>query len=216
VANTIAWGIVASIGVFAYRLANGSDDEPGLPVAAATTASPARDSAYAEMVESPEHQARNLLATLEKTGILSDAIRLLRPHMGDTVGVDPHPIAAAMGLWARSNMRWGELERMYDSRRVEVEKDPDRFRGEKLCVRGEIVEIYADRSVDPIVHVGGMAAGDGFVRFIAVRSTRGLVAGSSARFCGIFTGMQTYTNTLGGMTSAPFVVGMFDLEQNRY
>lgn len=53
------------------------------------------------------------------------------------------------------------------------------------------------------------------MRFAAVASTGELVAQSSANFCGVTTGKYSYSNSGGGTTHAVFLVGMFDLPENK-
>jgi hypothetical protein len=63
---------------------------------------------------------------------------------------------------------------------------------------------------------GGLVDHYGHIyRFIAVRSTGDLVAGSVAHFCGVVTGKQSYANSVGGMAHAVFLVGMFVLPENK-
>jgi hypothetical protein len=42
-----------------------------------------------------------------------------------------------------------------------------------------------------------------------------LVADSNATFCGVIVGKVGFTNASGGTTNAPYLVGMFDLPENR-
>lgn len=147
---------------------------------------------------------------------LNDAIRILRPLMSDTDNGQVSQGAAALAVWSQQNLHWRDLQAMPDSARADVMKDPEAFRGRQLCASGTIVQIHADHSVSPPVFEGGlMTASSDMVRFLAVRSTSGLVENSAARLCGIITGLQSYPNTLGGTTHAVYVVGMFDIPENR-
>lgn len=147
---------------------------------------------------------------------LSEAISILQPFMTDTNGGKMPVAAAPLGLWARERMQWSELEAMPDSRRADVMKDPESYRGKRICTSGRVIEIHADRSVSPPVFNGGlMTSSYDMLRFLAVRSTGNIVEGSVERFCGIIIGLQSYPNARGGTTHAVYSVGMFDLPENR-
>jgi len=78
-----------------------------------------------------------------------------------------------------------------------------------------VVEIHADHSVNPPIFNGGiMTSSYNIVRFYAVRSTSKINEDSVARFCGIITGTQSYSNNGGGTTHALLTVGMFDIPEN--
>jgi len=99
---------------------------------------------------------------------------------------------------------------------VGCDKDADAERGAHRCVRGRIVEIYAEKTDLGMFYTGGMTDRRYRVyRFIAVGDTGDLVARSRARFCGIVTGRMSYANAAGGTTSAVQLVGIFDLPANR-
>lgn len=147
---------------------------------------------------------------------LQEALFFLVPHMENTSGSDLPAAAAVLAMWMNKKFWWNELMWMPDSKRVEAMKDPISFRGKRICLSGSVVEIYADHSVDPVAFNGTiMTASFDTVRFIAVRSTRGIHENSPAKLCGIITGTQTYPTTGGGFSHALFVVGVFDLPENR-
>lgn len=147
---------------------------------------------------------------------LAGVIDVLRPHMRDVQGEDADPAGALLAVQAGDKLTWAALELMPDSERAAIMKDPDLYRGRKLCSRGSIIEIHADRSVKPPVYTGGlMTASWDVVRFIAVHSTGSLVKDSPARICGIVTGLQSYPNAAGGVTHAVLMTGVFDLPENR-
>jgi hypothetical protein len=95
-------------------------------------------------------------------------------------------------------------------------KDPEAERGKRLCSLGTINQIEVDRSAgSPIYNGGLMTPGFDSVRFSAVGSSGDLVEGSGARICGIVTGKYSYSNAGGGTTHAVYLVGMFDIPQNK-
>jgi hypothetical protein len=80
-------------------------------------------------------------------------------------------------------------------------KDPERERGRKLCVAGTVIAIERARVDARDVHTGTLRADGLTIGFIALRSTRDLVASSPAGLCGYAHGKQ--------------IVGLFDLPENR-
>jgi len=119
-------------------------------------------------------------------------------------------------MWSASRLTWVELMGVAETKRGLVMKDPDAERGKRLCVSGSIVEIRVDRSDGDTLYFGGLVSPSlEVLRFIAVRSTGGLIEDSPARFCGVVTGLQSYLASNGSVLHAVFAVGMFDLPENR-
>lgn len=147
---------------------------------------------------------------------LSEAITIVGPTLGDVRGDAPGVGAVALSLWAADHLRWSDLERMPDSRFGDVMKDPAQYRGKRLCIRGTISQIQADRSAGPLLYTGGVVTSSAnVVRFVVVKSTGKLVENDAARICGVITGLQSFDNVMGGVTNAIHVVGMFDLPENK-
>jgi hypothetical protein len=136
--------------------------------------------------------------------------------MDDTAN-DVSAGAVLLGLWASRHLTWDELQAVPETRQALVMKDPDAERGKRICARGPIIEIRAEKTdVGKFFHGGIFNGGYGrVVRFLAVGSTGELVEQSRGRFCGIITGTQSYSNTGGGTTHSVFAVGMFDLHDNK-
>lgn len=138
------------------------------------------------------------------------AISLLRPFFGDAYN-EVDPASAIFAVWASDKSSFPRyLRSLPDNKLAEAMKDPEGSRGRKICRRGTVSEISIDRSVSPPLFVGGIVSGDGVVRFAATGDTRGIVDGSAARFCGVFTGTQSFDNAIGGTTRAAFLVGVFE------
>lgn len=146
---------------------------------------------------------------------LGEAIAVAKPLMSDTTE-DESPGAAILALWwARHPGLWGQLLAMPDTRRADIMKDPELYRGQRICLTGSVVQISRDKSVGDPVFLGVMSHSlGGYVRFIAVQSTQGIVEETMARFCGIAIGTRSYANTGGGTTIAAQVVGEFDIPAN--
>ena len=97
-------------------------------------------------------------------------------------------------------------------------KDSEEERGRRICTRGKLIEIHAERTSYGKLYDGGMFMGWSYSRvvsFIAVGSTRGINQGSRARFCGVVIGRYSYSNSGGGVTHAVQLVGVFDIPENR-
>ncbi|HEY3494746.1 MAG TPA: hypothetical protein VGK73_08680 [Polyangiaceae bacterium] len=206
-------GIIAALAITAaivFFATEGPPDDRSLDPVADT--GPVSASSLAAESPAPEVAIGDRMG---RAASLSEAINILRPHMGDAMGEAPHPSAAVLAMWMNHRRFWPSLQRMSDSSRAEAMKDSAAHRGLRICTTGSVVEIYADRSVDPPVYLGGMMTQSyDMVRFIAVKSTNGITEGAPGRLCGIIVGTQTYPNAAGGTSHALFVVGSFDLPEN--
>lgn len=159
----------------------------------------------------PPTLAEQLMAQTSLQGALS----VTKPHFVDS-NEGLTPAAAALALWGTSNLRWSELNALPETKFALVMKDSEAERGKRLCAGGSIIEIAVDRSSGSPVYMGGLITPGGKVlRFAALGSTGELVQNSSARFCGVVTGRESYSNSGGGTTHAVFAVGLFDLPENK-
>lgn len=146
---------------------------------------------------------------------LTDAIKIVKPAMTDTFN-DMSPGAASLATWSISHLKWSELNELPATRYALVMKDSDEERGKKLCATGIIVEVASEKTEQGKVYHGGLFDEDRHVyRFTAVGSTGELVAQSQARFCGVVIGREDYSNSAGGTAHAVYLVGMFDLPENK-
>lgn len=147
---------------------------------------------------------------------LPDVIEMLKPMMQDSFDAMPQ---ASMGIaiWLdKKGAKIGDIKSLENSSRGKILKDSYNERGKKLCVTGQIIEIEVDRSGGfPTYHAGMMQNYSEATRMLAVGSTGDLVANAQATFCGVVVGKMGYTNAMGGTTTAPYLVGMFDLPENR-
>lgn len=170
--------------------------------------------------EPPQAAAPRALTPIEsaeKFNTLREVLPTVLPFMNDTQNGELSNGAAVLAIWwSRRPSLWAELLAMPDTRRAEIMKDPDPYRGQRLCVTGTVIEIARDKSVPlrSAIYVGGISHNGGFVRFLAVNSTAGVVENTPARLCGIVIGLQTYPNRLNSTTTAVQVVGEFDLPAN--
>jgi hypothetical protein len=148
---------------------------------------------------------------------LTDAIDFLKPQMGDAVN-DINGGAVLLASWGAKKMTWADVAvAKNETSAALVHKDSDAARGKRMCVRGEIIEIAKDSSLqDAVVFRGLLVTGySNLTSFVAVGGTGELVARSRARFCGVVIGRFDYANSGGGTSHAISLVGMFDLPENR-
>lgn len=163
----------------------------------------------------PEENQEDIAAFV-KTLSLQQAIDLAKPNMADIQGLDVSKGTAMLAFWSTINLKWNELQDIPKGKYGLTMKDSESQRGKRLCVSGEIIEIERDKSVAQPIFSGGIYDEGGRIyRFIAVGSTGEIVANSNAVFCGIVTGQQHYPNSMGGMSHAVTLVGMFDLPENK-
>lgn len=147
---------------------------------------------------------------------LNAVLKLVK--LGDMqVGDDFDPGVVQLGAWAMQHLKWGDVVPVIvPPPWEEIRKNPDRARGKLACWSGSIIEIRESVSNDVPIQEGGiMTAGAKVVRFMGFFDSTGVVQGSTARFCGVITGLQSYENSAGGSTHSVFTLGMFDTPKNR-
>ncbi|WP_151777311.1 hypothetical protein [Acinetobacter brisouii] len=147
---------------------------------------------------------------------LPEAIAMIKPEMSDEFDALP-PAAGLMAVWMENyKTKIGDIQAIESTTRGQILKDSFNERGKKYCVHGQIVEIQVDRSGGfPVYHAGIVSNYTDVTRVLAVGSTGSLTANSKGTFCGVVIGKIGFTNSVGGTTSAPYIVGMFDLPANR-
>jgi len=153
---------------------------------------------------------------LASQNTLSDAINIIKPNMSDEF--DSFPASAAdLATWMNNkHIKIEDIKSLESSTRGKVLKDSFSERGKRLCVNASLVEIQVDRSAGfAAYHAGLVNNYTDVTRVLAIGSTGDLVENSNAVFCGIIIGKIGFTNASGGTTNAPYLVGMFDLPENR-
>lgn len=145
-----------------------------------------------------------------------DALAYAKPHMNDVYGQTSEG-TRLMVVWALSRMTWDAVGVEKDeTTHGKVLKDVALERGKRLCWRGTLIQIAADRSLGDAVYTGLLHSSQGdLYHFYGVGSSGDLVEDSYARFCGVVTGKYSYDNSGGGTSHAIALVGMFDLPENR-
>lgn len=145
------------------------------------------------------------------TASFADAVSLARPLMGE--GQDEHSAGTLlMAIWAAERMKWTDIfVKKNETSVAHVMKDPEAEYGKRVCARGRIIEIRKMPDADLFQ---GLLMGNNVVHFFAAGSTGALVAGKSANYCAVITGLFHYSNSGGGTTHAVDTVGMFELKEN--
>ena len=113
-------------------------------------------------------------------------------------------------------MTWDELNSIPETSYEMIKKDIFSETGKRFCFTGTVHDIKVDRTITPPVTNAFMyAAYRGYVNVIAVRSSGDILPSSQVDFCGVVTGDVAGYSTLAGGDSAPYLLGMFDLPENK-
>ena len=113
-------------------------------------------------------------------------------------------------------MTWDELNSIPETSYEMIRKDIFSETGKRFCFTGTVHDIKVDRTITPPVTNAFMyAAYRGYVNVMAVRSSGDILPSSQVDFCGVVTGDVAGYSTLAGGDSAPYLLGMFDLPENK-
>lgn len=113
-------------------------------------------------------------------------------------------------------MTWEDLNSIPETSYEMIKKDIFTETGKRFCFTGTVHEIKVDRSINPpVTHAFVYASYRGYVNVIAVGSSGNILPSSEVNFCGIVTGDIAEYETLAGGDSAPYLLGMFDLPENK-
>jgi len=211
----VLWGVLGFLG-FAVLASLTGRSKSSQPVAAEPEATVVEETAAPIETAAPAPTPTEEVDKSPQSA--KEAFAAARPMMRDHEGDGPSLPASALSVWLGkfdAKDTWAELKSMPDNALGEAMKDPDGFRGQKVCVRGTVIEIVAIRSAGPLVWIGGMTTSTGVVRFLGTGSSKGVTAGKQARFCGVFFGLHTYSTQIGGKMTGAELVGVFDLPENR-
>jgi hypothetical protein len=200
----ILLGCIGAVVGAVFLTSKTSAKDPGPPPL------PAANEAVAAPAPAP-NVGQRLAATAE----LSTAIQILTPEF-QVNGTTQDPAAEVFAVWSGLHMTWTALQKIPETQRALVMKDPTAEAGKRLCWSGSVIEISTDRSSGQPIYAGGMINDNGdVVRFFTVGSSGDIVEHTWARLCGIVTGVLSYENSGGGTTHSVQVVGMFDLPKNK-
>ena len=147
---------------------------------------------------------------------LSKAVNMIKPTMSDEFDAFPSSAGILASWMNEKNVKISDIRSLESSTRGKILKDSFSERGKRLCISATLVEIQVDRSAGfAPYHAGLVNNYTDVTRVLAIGSTGDLVADSNATFCGVIVGKVGFTNASGGTTNAPYLVGMFDLPENR-
>ena len=147
---------------------------------------------------------------------LSKAVNMIKPTMSDEFDAFPSSAGILASWMNEKNVKISDIRSLESSTRGKILKDSFSERGKRLCISATLVEIQVDRSAGfAAYHAGLVNNYTDVTRVLAIGSTGDLVADSNATFCGVIVGKVGFTNASGGTTNAPYLVGMFDLPENR-
>lgn len=153
-----------------------------------------------------------LLARLAVAESLDIARAEAAAEWGETTNQES-PAAVQFAVWAsghEQDFNWMTVNDLPAISIAEAMKDPAPVRGKRMCAVGTVAEIQTDRSTGSPLYFGALVTREGKgVRFVVVGDTTGVVDGSDAHLCGVFTGNMAYKNASGGTRRAPVVVGLF-------
>lgn len=112
-------------------------------------------------------------------------------------------------------MSWDELNNIPKTNYQKMKKDIIAESGKSFCFEGMVHEIQVNRTVTPLITEALMYVPyEGYVAIMAVKSSGDILPEEKAKFCGIAAGNRYY-QTLMGTNSAPYLLGMFDLPENK-
>ena len=147
---------------------------------------------------------------------LSKAVNMIKPTMSDEFDAFPSSAGILASWMNEKNVKISDIRSLESSTRGKILKDSFSERGKRLCISATLVEIQVDRSAGfAAYHAGLVNNYTDVTRVLAIGPTGDLVADSNATFCGVIVGKVGFTNASGGTTNAPYLVGMFDLPENR-
>ncbi|WP_044424569.1 hypothetical protein [Acinetobacter pittii] len=147
----------------------------------------------------------------------NEVAQRLKSEVQDAVNEVPPVSIYIADLMAARNVKWDELNQIEKTTYSKVMKDVQQEGLKLLCSSGVVTEIYSfDSNQHNKFYEAGIIDDSGKVfRVIAIGSSGNIEADSRMKFCGQVTGRLSYSNAMGGTTHAPFLVGMFDLPENK-
>lgn len=204
-----ALGLVAlnEWGSAAWLLITGKPPSKAPPAATATV-----QAEPASTIDPATKALADFIASLGEEKTLGGAIFKTKRLMKDKHNASDDGADLLVNWMSTHGLNWLELHNMPETSIPKMKKDPDAERGKRICISGTIVEIqrtngvFAGNIINDAVEV---------VTFLAAGDTGNLVGNSTAKFCGIATGLFSYSNTAGGTTNAVRVAGAFDLPSNK-
>ncbi|AUT33926.1 hypothetical protein BFR69_00795 [Acinetobacter pittii] len=147
----------------------------------------------------------------------SEVVFGLKSEVGDAVNEVPPVTLYVADLMAARNVKWDELNQISTTSYGKVMKDIQEEALKLLCSNGVVTEIYGFNSQqgNKFYEAGILDDSGKVYRVVAIGSSGNIEAESRVKFCGQVTGRLHFNNAIGGTTTVPFLVGMFDLPANK-
>lgn len=125
--------------------------------------------------------------------------------------------ASSFAGWANGHLEFSDVSVARDETSfASARKEIARARGKRLCIDGKVDRMEVIGEDDSRMNNGLLLGSQGAVfNFLAVRSAGALAPGSEARICGVVTGLRDFHDAGGKVIRSVFLVGMFDLPENR-
>ncbi|WP_437476380.1 hypothetical protein WME75_26235 [Sorangium sp. So ce1014] len=122
---------------------------------------------------------------------------------GGTDGEQLSAVAVAAAALQLEECGIAELKKLDWTTQGEADKDIGGARGRMINVYGRVNQIRKDGEL----HWGTMGTAAGWVYFVVVGATKGVVSGRHAEIAGMVVQRYNYANTMGGLTDSILVVG---------
>ena len=173
---------------------------------------------------------------IEAASSLSEAFRLTKPFFhvefsdnvesdgGATASFDDGLDQASFEWWCAKHLRWSDVDSRVDATSIPlIDRDRSGEQGKHLCLAGIILQIKAgyliagpvDSEPERAYQAQILMPDKSSATLVVIRSAGKIVVASQARFCGMYTNLMYQTLANGDRLPMPFLVGMFDLRENK-
>lgn len=156
---------------------------------------------------------RDSYPTLESaiTGFKDEGI--MTRELSEAKASEVPSLVANLILWdALVGMNWDELQSLPKTSYPRMTKDIISEAGKVFCFNGTVHQIQVDRTIKPpVTNVLMFVPFESYVAIAAVKSSGDILSGERANFCGIVGGNRYARDG----DSIPYLVGMFDLPENK-
>lgn len=155
------------------------------------------------------------VAAIDEKATLADALAYAKPKIEDATD-DWDRGTYLLGEWLSSHGSWATVAALPETSSPKISKDAEGETGKRFCMTGTVTTIKAFRGSDAKMFWGIMSSSETQVMvFLAAGDTGNIVDNSTARFCGVSTGIYNLTLKSGAPFPSPKAVGFFDLPKNK-
>ena len=167
-----------------------------------------------------EEKDRAFLEKIAAAPNLEMALKLASPQLGNQYQKDDRVSLGANGLvwWSEKNLTWGLINKLPSTTYLEFRKDSFLEAGKKICANVSVSEISAVRNKESTSYYATLKDRKNFDQIfqaVLLKSTKGINENSKVRVCGIAVENYQYKNIANGFTNSVFIIGLFDLPENR-